>query len=50
MVVEVFDLSMSKFGVGLSFRASQLMAEKLELILNNDYEEINNDNGSEKVL
>jgi len=49
MVVQVFDLSMSKFGVGLSFRASQLMAEKLELILNNDYEEINNDNGLEKV-
>lgn len=49
-VVEVFDLSASKFGVGLSFRASQLMAEKLELILNNDYEEIDSDNNKEKVL
>jgi putative ABC transport system ATP-binding protein len=33
-VVEILDLSNKKFGVGLSFRASQLIAEKLELILN----------------
>lgn len=38
-VVEVLDLSVNKFGVGLSFRAAQLMAEKLELILNKGNEE-----------
>ena len=32
-VVEVLDLSNSKFGVGLSFRAASIIAEKLELIL-----------------
>lgn len=32
-VVEILDLSNNKFGVGLSFRAAQIMAEKLELIL-----------------
>jgi len=32
-IVEVLDLSNNKFGVGLSFRAAQIMAEKLELIL-----------------
>lgn len=35
-VPDLFDLSKNKFGVGLSFRASHLMAEKLELILNNN--------------
>jgi hypothetical protein len=33
-VPDLFDLSKNKFGVGLSFRAAHLMAEKLELILN----------------
>jgi len=33
-VVEVLDLSNSKFGVGLSFRAASTIGEKLELILN----------------
>lgn len=37
-IVEVLDLSSNKYGVGLSFRAAQLMAEKLELILSNDIE------------
>lgn len=32
-VVEILDMSNNKYGVGLSFRASQIMAEKLELIL-----------------
>jgi putative ABC transport system ATP-binding protein len=32
-VVELLDLSNNKFGVGLSFRAAQIFAEKLELIL-----------------
>jgi len=32
-VVELLDLSNNKFGVGLSFRAAQILAEKLELIL-----------------
>ena len=32
-VVELLDLSSNKFGVGLSFRASQILAEKFELIL-----------------
>lgn len=41
-VVEILDLSNNKFGVGLSFRASQLISEKLELILNENSE--NNDN------
>jgi putative ABC transport system ATP-binding protein len=35
-VVGILDLSNNKFGVGLSFRAAQLMAEKLELLLNDD--------------
>ena len=35
-VVEVLDLSIKRFGVGLSFRAAQVIAEKLELILNGD--------------
>ena len=38
-VVGILDLSNNKFGVGLSFRAAQIMAEKLELILNNGGEE-----------
>lgn len=49
-VVEVLDLSKSRFGVGLSFRAAQLMSEKLELILNSDIEDINSNNSKEKVL
>jgi putative ABC transport system ATP-binding protein len=32
-VVELLDLSNNKFGVGLSFRASEILAEKLELVL-----------------
>jgi putative ABC transport system ATP-binding protein len=38
-VVGLLDLSSNKFGVGLSFRAAQLMAEKLELILNDNNDE-----------
>ena len=45
-VVEVLDLSNNKFGVGLSFRAAQLMSEKLELILNNENEVIDGANNS----
>lgn len=37
-VVGILDLSNNKFGVGLSFRAAQLIAEKLELILSNNEE------------
>lgn len=33
-VAGILDLANSKYGVGLSFRAAQLMSEKLELILN----------------
>ncbi|MFA6585681.1 MAG: ABC transporter ATP-binding protein [Candidatus Paceibacterota bacterium] len=32
-VVQLLDLSSNKFGVGLSFRAAQILAEKLELLL-----------------
>lgn len=40
-IVELLDLSTNKFGVGLSFRAAQLIAEKLELILaENDSESV----------
>lgn len=39
--VEILNLSKNKFGVGLSFRASQLMSEKLELILNEEGEDFN---------
>jgi putative ABC transport system ATP-binding protein len=39
-VVSILDLSNNKYGVGLSFRAAQLMAEKLELILNDGDENI----------
>jgi putative ABC transport system ATP-binding protein len=51
-IVEILDLSTNKFGVGLSFRAAQLMAEKLELILNkNDGEsEASTSNTFEKSL
>lgn len=35
-VVEVLDLSNSQFGVGLSFRAASVIAEKLDLILRKD--------------
>ena len=42
-VVGILDLSNSKFGVGLSFRAAQIMAEKLELLLNNDETKITPD-------
>lgn len=35
-VVGLLDLSSNKFGVGLSFRAAQMMSEKLELLLNDD--------------
>ncbi len=41
-VAEILDLSSSKFGVGLSFRASQMMADKLELLLNSDINTGNN--------
>ena len=42
-VVGILDLSNSKFGVGLSFRAAQIMDEKLELLLNNDETKITPD-------
>ncbi len=42
-VVEILDLSNNKFGVGLSFRASQLISEKLELILNENSENKDNE-------
>ncbi len=49
-VVETLDLSNSKFGVGLSFRAAHLISEKLELILNDDKEEVvNNDEPLKKL-
>jgi ABC-type proline/glycine betaine transport system ATPase subunit len=35
-VAGVLNLGNNKFGVGLSFRAAELMAEKLELVLNSD--------------
>ena len=38
-IVEILDLSTNKLGVGLSFRAAQLTAEKLELILSEDNSE-----------
>ncbi|MFA6177635.1 MAG: ABC transporter ATP-binding protein [Candidatus Paceibacterota bacterium] len=40
-IVEILDLSTNKFGVGLSFRAAQLIAEKLELILSENNSESN---------
>ena len=46
-VVELLDLSNKKFGVGLSFRAAQLMSEKLELILNDNAGEFNSNADSE---
>jgi len=49
-VVEILSLSANKFGVGLSFRAAQLIAEKLELILNNNNEGVVNNNNEEKKL
>jgi ABC-type lipoprotein export system ATPase subunit len=51
-IVEILDLSTNKFGVGLSFRAAQLMAEKLELILNenNNESEPSTGNTFEKTL
>lgn len=49
-VVEVLDLSNSKFGVGLSFRAAHLISEKLELILNDDVEAIKIDDDSLKKI
>ena len=49
-VVEVLDLSNNKFGVGLSFRAAQLMSEKLELILSNTTEIKNSDSEVEKSV
>ena len=49
-VVETINLSRNKFGVGLSFRAAQVMAEKLELILNNDDEEFNSYDETKKEV
>lgn len=49
-VVETLDLSNSKYGVGLSFRAAHLISEKLELILNNDTEEVKNNDEPLKKL
>ena len=49
-VAEVLDLSKNKFGVGLSFRASQLISEKLELILDNGRNSFNSDNSSPEEL
>jgi len=46
-VVEILDLSNNKFGVGLSFRASQMMSEKLETILTSD-KDFNNSGSFEK--
>lgn len=37
---EVLDLSLNRYGAGLSFRASQLITEKLELILSNTNSEL----------
>jgi hypothetical protein len=42
----MLDLSSNKFGVGLSFRAAQVMAEKLELILNGENNDLNNGKNS----
>jgi putative ABC transport system ATP-binding protein len=49
-VVEILDLSNSKYGVGLSFRAAHLISEKLELILNNDTEDVKNNDEPLKKL
>jgi putative ABC transport system ATP-binding protein len=49
-VVKILDLSNNKFGVGLSFRAAQLMAEKLELVLNDGNEEVNINDRIEKNI
>jgi putative ABC transport system ATP-binding protein len=49
-VVSILDLSNNKFGVGLSFRAAQVMAEKLELILNNDIGDTKYDDSPRKML
>jgi putative ABC transport system ATP-binding protein len=49
-VVEILNRPTSKFGVGLSFRAAQLMAEKLELILNGNVEELSNSKGFKNKL
>jgi len=46
-VASVLDLSNDKFGVGLSFRAAQIMAEKLELILSAEDEEEENTAGKD---
>ena len=48
-VVEILDLSKNKFGVGLSFRAAQLISEKLELILNGNDEESENKGKDENL-
>ncbi|KKP23721.1 MAG: Macrolide export ATP-binding/permease protein MacB [Candidatus Nomurabacteria bacterium GW2011_GWE1_32_28] len=48
-VVELLDLSKNKFGVGLSFRASQVISEKLELLFNEDNLEINSENSEKKL-
>lgn len=44
-VAEILNLPINEFGAGLSFRASQLMAEKLALILNGKDEKSNNGKG-----
>jgi putative ABC transport system ATP-binding protein len=51
-IVEILDLSTNKFGVGLSFRAAQLIAEKLELILNekNSENEPSTGNSTKKTV
>lgn len=43
-VSEVLDLSKNKFGVGLSFRAAQLISEKLELVLSGKSEIVQTNN------
>ncbi len=48
-VVEILDLSKNKFGVGLSFRAAQLISEKLELILNGNDEKPENEEKDENL-
>jgi len=49
-IVSILDLSSNKFGVGLSFRAAQLMAEKLELILNSENNELSDGKSQENKI
>ena len=49
-VAQILDLSNNKFGVGLSFRAAEIMAEKLELILGGGDDKIDDGNDFVKKL